>query len=112
MPSLFRPERPNTLEEQPAQEHRWLDYHATRDFFLWVHYFDPHAPYEPRRDYLKGEPPPGAGYRFEPPPQMMGGLIQRSAAQREWIRSLYEAEVRGVDDNVGRVLEQLRTLGL
>lgn len=112
LPALYRPERPVTIEEQTARVQRWLAHHADRDFFLWVHYFDPHAPYEPRREYLEGEPPAGLGYRFEPPPQMMGGLVQRSAAQREWIRSLYEAEVRGVDHNVGQVLEQLRELGM
>lgn len=112
LPTLFRAERATTIEEQTAQVQGWIAHHADRDFFLWVHYFDPHAPYEPRRDYLTGEPPTGLGYSFEPPPQMMSGMVARSAAQREWIRGLYEAEVRGVDDNLGRVLEQLRQLGL
>ena len=112
LPALFRAERPTTIEEQTTQVQRWIARHAERDFFLWVHYFDPHAPYQPRRDYLSGQPPPGLGYSFEPPPQIMSGTVARSAAQREWIRALYEAEVRGVDDNVGRVLEQLRQLEL
>jgi arylsulfatase A-like enzyme/tetratricopeptide (TPR) repeat protein len=30
---------------------RWLDRPATDPFFLWVHVFDPHAPYEPPEPY-------------------------------------------------------------
>ncbi|MDF1839770.1 MAG: sulfatase-like hydrolase/transferase, partial [Planctomycetota bacterium] len=32
---------------------RWIENRDTeRPFFLWVHYFDPHAPYEPKPKYL------------------------------------------------------------
>ena len=91
---------------------RWLARNADRDFFLWVHYFDPHTPYEPPHDYVAGTPPPGMGYDFSPPPQVMSGLIARSDADKAWIRALYEGEVRGIDDNVGRVLDELRALKL
>lgn len=29
----------------------WLDEHADEQFFLWVHYFDPHQPFEPEQPY-------------------------------------------------------------
>jgi arylsulfatase A-like enzyme/Tfp pilus assembly protein PilF len=37
---------------------RWLDEHATERFFLWVHYFDPHQPYDaaPPYDSLLADP--------------------------------------------------------
>lgn len=111
-PALFRAERPCTIEEQTALVRAWLERHANRDFFLWVHYFDPHAPYQPRHDYVSGKPPAGMGYEFEQPPQVMSGLIARSDADKAWIRALYEGEVRGVDDNIGAVLEELRALEL
>ena len=112
LPGIYRPERPSTPGEQTDRVLRWLDRNADRDFFLWIHYFDPHTPYEPRHDYVPGTPPPGMGYSFSPPPQVMSGLIARSDADKAWIRALYEGEVRGIDDNVGRVLDKLRTLDL
>ena len=30
-----------------AQARTWLDQHASERFFLWLHLFDPHTPYEP-----------------------------------------------------------------
>jgi arylsulfatase A-like enzyme len=111
-PALFRPERPATIEEHTTQVRAWIARHAERDFFLWVHYFDPHAPYEPKHEYVAGTPPPGMDYRFEQPPQVMSGLIARSDADKAWIRALYEAEVRALDDNIGAVLDTLRGLDL
>src|SRR5262249_13987388 len=63
----------------------WLDApgsEETRPFFAWVHYFDPHAPYEP-------------------PPK----LRDRFAAQP------YDGEVAFVDEQLGRVLDRLRARG-
>ncbi|MBK8960327.1 MAG: sulfatase [Proteobacteria bacterium] len=111
-PALFRAERPCTIEEHTAEVQAWLAAHADRDFFLWVHYFDPHAPYEPRHDYVSGKPPDGMAYEFVQPPQVMSGLIARSDVDKAWIRALYEGEVRGMDDNIGLILEQLRALDL
>lgn len=61
---------------------RWLEAHATEKFFLWAHFFDPHAPYEP--------PDPYRG-RFSDP---------------------YTGEVAFADVQVGRLVEALKRLGL
>jgi len=53
-----------------------------RPYFLWVHYFDPHAPYTP---------PPQFRAQF---PEDLGGR--------------YDAEIASVDDSLGRLLEGLR----
>jgi membrane-anchored protein YejM (alkaline phosphatase superfamily) len=31
----------------------WLDRHRDEDFFIWVHYFDPHMVYDPPESYAK-----------------------------------------------------------
>jgi arylsulfatase A-like enzyme len=54
-----------------------------RPWFLWVHYYDPHFPYA-----APGGPPPSAGRR-----------------------AAYEAEVRFMDREIGRLLDALRTSG-
>ena len=92
---------------------RWLTRHGGEDFFLWVHFFDPHLPYSPPARYAPGgEPPPGMGGAFDDLDAVRGGYIGTTRRQRDWIRQLYDAEVRGVDDGVGRVLATLKTLGL
>ena len=30
----------------------WLEQHAAKPFFLFLHYFDPHQPYDPPSPYL------------------------------------------------------------
>lgn len=54
-----------------------------RPWFLWVHYYDPHYPYA-----APGGPPPSAGPRAR-----------------------YEAEVRFMDREIGRLLDSLRASG-
>jgi arylsulfatase A-like enzyme len=61
----------------------WLQRHARDPFFIWVHDMDPHLP-----------PTPGNPYLEDP----------------KWSR--YDAEVRWMDEAVGRILERLRALGL
>jgi arylsulfatase A-like enzyme len=77
-----------------ARAVRWLSA-APRDrpFFLWVHYYDPHEPYDAPARYpeLDGQDPDGP-------------LARLIAA--------YDAEIRFTDDHVGRLVDaQDRTHG-
>jgi len=69
---------------------RWLDAPAAvgRPFFLWVHYYDPHAPYEP---------PPEFAARFRDQPydgevafvdQQLARLLRRLEEKRDLARTL------------------------
>ena len=58
----------------------WLDEHANRPFFAWLHFYDPHSPYEPPEPFLS---------RFRDRP--------------------YAGEIAYVDSQVGRVLQWLET---
>jgi arylsulfatase len=79
-----------------------------RPLFLWVHYFDPHDPYEP----------PGEFLRMFPLDQAQ--LVYLEANEfTHWdhpgIRSAnagYDGEVRYVDQEVGRLLDGLRARGI
>ena len=61
----------------------WIGQHAARPFFLWAHYFDPHAPYHPPEPYLG---------RFPGQP--------------------YDGEIASMDAAIGQLLEGLKTKGL
>lgn len=90
---------------------------ALRDdrFFLYLHLFDPHNPYEPT-------PPDCAQVALTTAPGYRGplgcysdrrpGLPQPLPTDRPWVRGLYQAEVAGADRAVGRLLAGLDELGL
>lgn len=89
---------------------RWLESNHQRNFFLWIHYLDPHSPYSPPTDFLpEGEPPPGLGTGVGVGKNMK---LVRSPAQLEWVKSLYRGEVRFVDENIGKILDSLKLLNI
>ncbi len=82
-----RPEKFGYRERTAAQANRpavqWLREHRHEQFFLWVHYFDPHAPYEPPEPYRT---------RF---------------ADRS-----YDGEIAYADEQLGRLLAALDDVGV
>jgi len=96
---------------------------AQRPFFAWVHFIDPHQPYEPspehavfdgpRPDQAKlverwnGELPRVAKLSPKVAPIRFEEAVDRMVAQS----NAYDGEVLAVDDGVGRILEALRAGG-
>lgn len=62
---------------------RWLDENAQSSFFLWIHNMDPHTPATEGNTYRLGK-------------EFRG----------------YDAEVKWVDDSVGRLVAKLKALGI
>jgi arylsulfatase A-like enzyme len=101
----------------------WLERHGRRQrFFLWLHYIDPHAPYDAasdarinsfRGDSLLGGTG-GGDFRMAAPDiaRLRSGEIRPDAAQKRRVRELYENEVAEVDAGLGEVLRALDRLGL
>ena len=82
----------------------WIEQNRQRDFFLWIHFIDPHVPYSPPRHLLPDTPPPQwIGYSFNRSAEIRGGRAL-SEQERSWIRQLYLAETQFVDQNVGSFL--------
>ena len=74
----------------------WLDaLEAGAPFFLWVHYFDPHDPYEP---------PAAFAERFRAASEPLCWLPAQVAA--------YDAEIAFADQEMGRLLDGLAERGL
>ncbi len=69
---------------------------ATRPFFLWVHYYDPHAPYEPPAQFAAAAAGKAEG----------GGRKADTTGQR------YDGEVAYVDAELRRLLDALSSRGL
>jgi arylsulfatase A-like enzyme len=93
---------------------RTIDQVGDRPFFLFLHFYDPHSHYSPppqTRDLFPSayKGPPGGGIlgRFK-------GMTRETipAGYLEHLLSLYDGEIRFVDDQIGRILDHLRERGL
>lgn len=86
-------QKPPRADATTRKALRWLRKNKRKPFFLWVHYFDPHAPYDPPKPF----------------DQMFIGVtdtpLKRTIAR-------YDGEIRFTDQEIQRLLEQLESFGL
>jgi arylsulfatase A-like enzyme len=69
---------------------RWVAERGAEPFFLFLNYFDPHAPFDPPADWLRAHAP----------------------AVVNDLGRLYDLEIRFMDEHFGRLLTELRARGL
>ncbi|HXG24076.1 MAG TPA: sulfatase [Chthonomonadales bacterium] len=113
-----------SCEEINARAIPWLKAHAREKFFLFVHYWEPHTPYLPPERYRlfwKGGDPCDPRVRtLEPIKQtpfweMWGDIWFRKLGpitDLDYIVSLYDGEIRHVDEGVGTLLDALDDTGV
>jgi arylsulfatase len=110
-----------TAREVSARALAWLA-DAREPFFLWLHYFDPHDPYEPpprHREFDRGNGSPRSGdrrldlMRGRQPgePWFEAGRIF-DARDVQHLVNLYDGEIQFADAQLGRVLDALAERGL
>jgi arylsulfatase A-like enzyme/tetratricopeptide (TPR) repeat protein len=80
---LKSPNAERRAENTFAKFSRWLDNNWQNKFFTWIHYFDPHLPYDPPLPY-----------------------------REEFEDHLYDGEIAYMDHYVGSVLEELKEKGI
>jgi arylsulfatase A-like enzyme len=93
----------------------WLDQHRAWRFVAYLHYMEPHDPYWPPESM---RPPPPAGLR----PLVAQGRVAKavrtkgapplSPVEVEYLRGLYNGEVRAWDEQLGNLLRGLETAGV
>jgi arylsulfatase len=113
-------ERANVNEYTAIQETRdalaWLDQHKSQNFFLYLHFYEPHSPYDPppQDDIFKSDAYPylhDTGYDIENAPAMRLAMLgDQKAIER--LYQLYDGEIHFIDRKVGEILDHLRSLGL
>jgi len=81
----------------------WLETRDTEAFFLWVHYFDPHQPYEPPSEYADLFAADDILVEF----QRDRGLSADEATTLAPVNSAYDGEIRFVDAQFARLLAAL-----
>ncbi|MFO7973395.1 MAG: sulfatase, partial [Candidatus Hydrogenedentota bacterium] len=103
----------NSTERVTNHALQWIAANAEQDFFLWLHYFDPHQPYTPPDEFAPDNPI-AENFRQAFPSifWIRAGTTRLNAEEMAALRALYEGEVRYVDDRVGRIFDLLRERGL
>jgi len=97
----------------------WLDRAPKAPFFAYLHYTDPHTPYDPPASYTEMfkdpayngpdlEEPPFHGDGF-PPVKMEEKVADE---KRDHLRNKYDAEIRCFDDFFAELLEGLKSRGV
>lgn len=112
------PER--TAEKTNEYVLNWLDLAGKDNFFLWVHYQDPHGPYLPPARYLSRFPE--GGYDDAPGTLSVtsndgkGGIPRYQYVPGQthpsYYRRRYDAEIAYADESVGRLMESIKEKGL
>ncbi|HET7747520.1 MAG TPA: sulfatase-like hydrolase/transferase [Vicinamibacteria bacterium] len=126
------PRGAKTAREYVDRLTEWLDAHPDRPVFVYLHVFDPHAPYEPNRpfDTLYADPkgreqflgwmeklrktvkdPFMAQRGMATPQDLAEAGIDRDAFIR-YCKDWYDGSIRGMDTEIARLVERLETLGL
>lgn len=78
-------------------------------YFFFVHYVDPHDPYRPRRPW-GAEGRPAQGY-FQPR-ALQGRAEPVTPEEMQQLRDQYDGEILEVDQEIERLLRELRNRGL
>jgi arylsulfatase A-like enzyme len=122
---------PSTPERNAAATNsvffEWLERNNQHRFFAWIHYFDPHLPYQPPGDYAsmyyEGDPHDPHFTSMDKVVFPTGWTEPSSWAYRliAWLEgvrdfryavSQYEGEISYLDAMIGEVLAKLAALGL
>ncbi|HIA47513.1 MAG TPA: hypothetical protein EYN96_05965 [Candidatus Hydrogenedentes bacterium] len=108
MSAIIMKLKPEAYQDRPFDYTRAVTEHAQAflrfrtngNFFLWVHFFDPHTPYDPPLRFRRITDGP---YDFFPI-----GATMEMLQQHDYMQSLYEGEIRYVDESVGKILYTLK----
>ena len=90
-------------EETNAQAFDWMNTHHQENFFLFLHYFDPHFPYEAPRRF---EAQMRSSFQSNTP-YPTGTNVNTMELSID-----YDAEISYVDHCIGQVIQELKRLGL
>ena len=109
----IRTDKPDSTERVTNHAIQWITANAESDFFLWLHYFDPHQPYTPPDEFAPDDPTAEAlRQNFPNIFWVRAGNARYGTEEITALRALYDGEVRYVDNRIGRIFETLHALDL
>jgi len=94
---------------------RWLDdREGDKPFFVLIHYFDPHWPYEPPERFasvMREERSDMMSASYEDIVKAISLLQETDGVPDDYVRALHDlycAEIRYMDEEIGRILKRFR----
>jgi arylsulfatase A-like enzyme len=106
-PELRKRRQCRPADETNALVEQWLQEPPARPFFLWVHYFDPHAVYAPPAPY-------DAMFGYDPRDNHKQSVrcVDFRRLPLPDVIALYDGEIRFMDAQIERLLQRLDDQGL
>ena len=99
-----RPRAGERMQDLDGAIALWLRRHRHDSFFLYIHYIDPHTPYD--------APPPHRGQFGGKPDTRLPKVGDLPRGDEGAARASYDEEIRFVDQRFGRLIDELRGLAL
>ena len=102
----------------------WIREHRDEDFFLFVHYWDPHSIYYPPEPYrglfYRGDETDPENHSLDvlktqpvwPFTKRHLDAMKEGITDIEYVIAQYDGEIRYTDDNVGELVNLLKELGI
>jgi arylsulfatase A-like enzyme len=114
-----------TCEELNARAIPWIREHADEPFFFFIHYWDPHTPYTPPDKYkgmfYTGNPTDPSNRSLDNFWRHPFGELAKDTWLRtreglvtdaDYVTSLYDQEIRHVDEGIGELVQAIDDLGI
>ncbi|RLI45892.1 sulfatase, partial [Candidatus Bathyarchaeota archaeon] len=131
-PAAGAPSRIQTVDADEINSYAipWIKQNSDKDFFMFVHYWDPHEPYTPPKKYrelwYEGDPTDPSNHSLdEAKKQILWPFIylhlrtirdinnlQDDITDIEFVRAQYDGEISYVDEKVGELLRTLDEVGI
>ena len=93
----------------------WMEKNKDKKVFLWVHYYDPHAPYGPPDRYMTRKNPQGDGkIKFATYHVLMDilfGLFRTPESTVNSLKDLYAGDIDFADERAGLLLKKINEIG-
>ena len=90
----------------------FIDAHKHEDFFLFLHYFDPHCDYILHEGYDFFPGYDGDLYSGQPIEDLREAAKQMTPEDRHYLNALYDSEIRFTDEHIGRLFRHLKDIGI
>ena len=91
---------------------RWIKDNRKKNFFAFIHYFDPHTPYRPPLDFAKKYYPQDLGVINGDTKDVLSVIHSKSPEEREkllrGLSALYDGEIDYVDSAIGQLYKKLQ----
>jgi arylsulfatase A-like enzyme len=105
-----------TAPQTTSFAQQWLGAHREQRFFLWVHYMEPHSPYNAPREYDHFKSPDDYPAWYDDNPVESDKLHRLAQSGNPHairrLEQLYAAKILYADHYIGELLGTVRSLGL